>query len=275
MYLKDLTDNTVKSLTYEYQNYMTSSVSYSYGLRIGSGNLGTSGNNNYHYSDIHYFGVIPDYVTNEELITLQDSIESYKGIAENNQLDLHAILATTAQPANDTVLSGQQGVFTVGYTGTDVNVAWYKNGIFTGITTDTLRIAGNNGDSVQAVLWNREDTVSSSMAYLYVVGVPVDTNKINSFSVINSSGRMFPASGWEVRVVRGEDDTLECTTGAQNEYGISEITPSAPLATRLAPYYVVFVNGSWRIVQRHTFKKSGSSVIYNSRTSSATSTSPF
>lgn len=120
-------------------------------------------------------------------------------------------------------------------------------------------------------------TIDSGLAAFdyYVVGVPVDTIKVHSFSVINSSGRMFPASGWAVRVVRGEDDTLECTTGAQNEYGISEITPSAPLSTRVAPYYVVFVNGSWRIVQRHTFKKSGSSVIYNSRTSSATSTSPF
>lgn len=242
MYLKDLTDNTVKSLTYEYQNYMTSSVSYSYGLRIGSGNLGTSGNNNYHYSDIHYFGVIPDYVTNEELITLQASIESYKGIAENNQLDLQA-LAITAQPQNDTVLSGQQGVFTVGYTGDSVRVAWYKNGTFTGVYGDTLRVTGNNGDSVQAVLWNDEDTVSSSMAYLTVYTVKVDSTEFgNGFSLLNKAGVMYPTSGWTVRVVKSAGDTLNATTGVQDEHGIRNILPSEDLPTKKTrnPYVFIF-----------------------------------
>jgi len=101
------------------------------------------------------------------------------------------------------------------------------------------------------------------MAYLYVVGIPIDTNKLNSFSVINSSGRMFPSTGWTVRIVRSVGDTIECTTGTQNEYGINEITPSTPLNSRSAPYYIILINGDYTIVQRQIFTKFGSTSIYN------------
>jgi hypothetical protein len=155
----------------------------------------------------------------------------------------------TTQPENDTTLTGLPGTFTVGYTGEDVQVAWYKNNVFTGITTDTLRITGSNGDSVQAVLWNGEDTVSSSMAYLTVVGVPIDTIKISSFDLVNSSGNMFPVSGWTIAIVRAVGDTLSTTIARQDEYGFGGIVPSEPLAVRRTPYPVLFTNGVYTIVK--------------------------
>lgn len=157
-------------------------------------------------------------------------------------------ISVTSQPENDTVLSGQKGVFTVGYTGDSVQIAWYKNNVFTGVYGDTLRITGSNGDSVQAVLWNAEDTVSSSVAYLTVVGVPVDTIKISSFDWVNSSGNMFPASGWSIRIVRAVGDTLSTTIARQDEYGFGGIVPSEPLAVPGA-YPVLFTNGVYTIVK--------------------------
>lgn len=153
------------------------------------------------------------------------------------------LIMITTQPENDTVLSGQQGVFTVGYTGDSVQIAWYKNNVFTGVYGDTLRITGSNGDSVQAVLWKGEDTVSSSMAYLTVYRVVIDSTEFgNGFSLLNKAGSMYPSSGWLVRVVKTVGDTLNTTTGAQDEYGIRNIVPSEDLPSKKTknPYIFIF-----------------------------------
>jgi hypothetical protein len=87
------------------------------------------------------------------------------------------------------------------------------------------------------------------MAYLTVVGVPIDTIKISSFDLVNSSGNMFPVSGWTIAIVRAVGDTLSTTIARQDEYGFGGIVPSEPLAVRRTPYPVLFTNGVYTIVK--------------------------
>lgn len=191
------------------------------------------------------FGSISKYYLRNTIPSEAEARTTITMMAANDEMfewsDIGIIINT--QPENDTVLSGQQGVFTVGYTGDSVQIAWYKNGVFTGTYGDTLRITGSNGDSVQAVLWNAEDTVSSSVAYLTVYRLVIDSTEFgNGFSLLNKAGSMYPLSGWSVRVVKTVGDTLNATTGAQDEYGIRNIVPSEDLPSKKTknPYIFIF-----------------------------------
>jgi hypothetical protein len=120
----------------------------------------------------------------------------------------NAQIIITSQPVNDTVVAGQAATFSVIATGSSLNYMWYRQGISTGINTATCSFTSAtsmHNDSLQCVIWNNTDTVSSNVVRLYVYNAKYTSTLLDRFSILNAdsiANPITPTSGWTARIIK-------------------------------------------------------------------------
>ena len=159
----------------------------------------------------------------------------------------------TVQPVSDTVQAGTNAEFTITATGDNLLYAWYKQGVFTGVTTAGYSFTtstANDNDSIQCVVYNSVDTVSSSVVRVRVFGI--DSTGIASFTIYHTGD---VDSVWI--------DSVKATLSDAATDSVI-VTPVTPLMVRRDPYTLQLFSGGvgypyvYKMVKGNILQPSGS-----------------
>lgn len=146
------------------------------------------------------------------------------------------------QPVSDTTTGSAS--FNITAAGDNLHYAWYRQGIYTGVSTTTYSFTittTNHNDSVQCVVWNNADTLGSNVVRLYVVYAIFDSVNTGDSNTIYVHGNFLSGTGWTATL---SDSTLTTESGSATTQ-VFGYNHKITLSTRR--YELVITDGTYTV----------------------------
>lgn len=153
-------------------------------------------------------------------------------------------ITITVQPTNNTVVAGGTALFSITATGDSLHYAWYRQGLYTGISSTTYSFAATpamHNDSIQCVVWNSADTIGSNVVRVYVVYAVFDSVNTGDSNAVYVHGNFPGVAAWAATLSDSTLTTLDGNSTNQQFVYNHKIT----LSTNR--YSLVITNGEYTV----------------------------